>query len=127
MDSLSAEERKQLAREHNEELNSFVDNLSSGNIRRALDFLNAFIGSGHVNATKILDKYNQQGSYTIPVHEFMRAVIYDDHEHYDPSTSPIANLFDISTPDGREHFLLGNTQTNAEGQPYIGKVSGSLQ
>lgn len=22
--------------------------------------------------------------------------------------SPIANLFDISTPDGREHFLLGN-------------------
>jgi hypothetical protein len=38
----------------------------------------------------------------------MRAVIFGDHEHYDPSTSPIANLFDISGPDGREHFLLGN-------------------
>jgi hypothetical protein len=94
--------------EKNDELNSFVDNLSSGNIRRALDFLNAFIGSGHVNATKILSKYNEQGHYTISVHEFMRAVIFGDHEHYDPSTSPIANLFDISAPDGREHFLLGN-------------------
>jgi hypothetical protein len=94
--------------EESEELNSFVDNLSGGNIRRALDFLNAFIGSGHVNAAKILDRYEQQGSYTISVHEFMRAVIFGDHEHYDPSISPIANLFDISTPDGREHFLLGN-------------------
>lgn len=94
--------------ETNDELNSFVDNLSGGNIRRALDFLNAFIGSGHVNAAKILAKYEEQGSYIISVHEFMRAVIYGDHEHYDPSTSPIANLFDISTPDGREHFLLGN-------------------
>ena len=94
--------------EKNDDLNSFVDNLSSGNIRRALDFLNTFIGSGHVNAAKILAKYDLQGYYTISVHEFMRAVIYGDHELYDPATSPIANLFDISTPDGREHFLLGN-------------------
>ncbi len=36
----------------------------------------------------------------------MRAVIYGDHEYYDPAASPIANLFDISMPDGREHFLL---------------------
>lgn len=94
--------------ETNEELNSFVDNLSGGNVRRALDFLNSFIGSGHVNATKILAKQQEQGQYTISVHEFMRAVIFGDHEHYDPATSPIANLFDISTADSREHFLLGN-------------------
>ena len=92
--------------EKNDELNSFVDNLSGGNIRRALDFLNAFIGSGHVNATRILAKQQEQGFYVISVHEFMRAVIFGDNEHYDPSTSPIANLFDISSPDGREHFLL---------------------
>jgi hypothetical protein len=110
----------------NEELNSFVDNLSSGNIRRALDFLNAFIGSGHVNASKILSKYDEQGFYTISVHEFMRAVMFGDHEHYDPATSPIANLFDISTPDGREHFLLGNIvgfiERNANGAGQQGYV-----
>jgi hypothetical protein len=87
--------------EKNDELNSFVDNLSGGNIRRALDFLNAFIGSGHVNATRILANQQEQGFYMISVHEFMRAVIFGDNEHYDPSTFPIANLFDISTPDAR--------------------------
>jgi hypothetical protein len=40
------------------------------------------------------------------LHEFLRAIIYGDTEHYDPDASPIANLFDISQPDGREHFLL---------------------
>jgi hypothetical protein len=44
----------------------------------------------------------------------MRAVIFGDHEYYDPGASPIANLFDISTPDGREHFLLGILLTFAK-------------
>jgi hypothetical protein len=90
------------------ELVEFIDNLSGGNTRRALDFLMTFIGSGHVNAEKILNIANEQGYYTISIHEFMRAVIYGDFEHYDPSASPIANIFDISSPDGREHFLLPN-------------------
>jgi hypothetical protein len=94
--------------EDNDDLNEFVDNLSGGNVRQALDFLNAFIGSGHVNAARILSIYDQTSKYTVSVHEFMRAVIFGDHEHYDPVTSPIVNLFDISAPDGREHFLLGN-------------------
>jgi hypothetical protein len=91
-----------------ERLMEFIDNLSGGNTRRALDFVTAFVGSGHVNAEKILDIAEEFGSYTIPIHEFMRAVIYGDCEHFDPAASPIVNLFDISTPDGREHFLLAN-------------------
>lgn len=86
----------------------FIDELSGGNTRRALDFLLTFIGSGHVNAEKILNIADEQGHYNIPIHEFMRAVIYGDFEHYDPAGSPIANVFDISSPDGREHFLLPN-------------------
>ena len=34
------------------------------------------------------------------------AVIYGDNEFYDPLASFVPNLFDISTRDGREHFLL---------------------
>jgi hypothetical protein len=86
----------------------FIDELSGGNTRRALDFLLTFIGSGHVNAEKILNIADEQGHYNIPIHEFMRAVIYGDFEHYDPAGSPIANIFDISSPDGKEHFLLPN-------------------
>jgi hypothetical protein len=90
------------------QLVEFIDNLSGGNTRRALDFLITFVGSGHVNAEKILNVASQQGYYTISIHEFMRAVIFGDFEHYDSSASPVANVFDISSPDGKEHFLLPN-------------------
>lgn len=83
----------------------FLDNVCGGNIRLALEFVRAFIGSGHVDSGKILTLYRTQGNYTVPLHEFLRAIIYADHEHYSPAASQIVNLFDISAPDGREHFL----------------------
>jgi len=91
--------------EDNEQLITLIDNLAGGNIRLALDFIGSFIGSGHVDTRKILDAFDKTGSYTIPVFEILRAVLYGDHEHYDPDASPIANIFSISRPDGREHFL----------------------
>jgi len=91
--------------ENNRHLISFVDNMPGGNIRLALNFVQTFIGSGHVNTQKILNTYREQGNYLVPLHEFIRAVTYADHEHYSPDASEIFNLFDVSTPDPREHFL----------------------
>lgn len=84
----------------------FVDNMCAGNIRRALDFIADFVGSAHVNAPKILEIIDRQGHYNLPLHEFLRAVLRGDHEHYDPADSPLMNVFDISMRDGREHFLV---------------------
>jgi len=96
-----------LSLKKNRELTELIDNLSGGNVRRALGFLTEFVGSGHVDSTKIVRiQEAQSGGYTVPVHEFLRAIIYGDAEHFDPSTVPIANLFDISIPDEREHFLV---------------------
>ena len=92
--------------ESNEKLLALIDNLSTGNIRRALEFVSRFIGSGHVDTTKILDIYEREGRYFVPPHEFLRAIVHGDSEFYDPNSSPVANLFEISQPDGREHFLL---------------------
>jgi len=92
--------------DNNEKLMESIENVASGNVRLALDLIKAFIGSGHVDTQKILDCVAQHGGYIIPLHEFLRSVMYGDSEHYDPSTSPIANLFDLSTLDGKEHFLL---------------------
>ena len=89
----------------NRYLNEFLDNMSGGNIRLALEFVRAFIGSGHVDTEKILNIHRDTGKYLVPLHEFLRAVTYGDHEHYSPGASEILNLFDISTADGREHFL----------------------
>jgi len=89
----------------NRYLIEFLDNMCGGNIRLALEFVRAFIGSGHVDTGKILNIYRDTGRYLVPLHEFLRAVIYGDHEYYSPTASGILNLFDISTADGREHFL----------------------
>ena len=91
--------------ERNPELTEFVDNVCGGNIRLALDFIRVFVGSGHVDTGKILDIYRESGSYTVPLHEFLRAVMYGDNRDYDPRASEITNLFDVRSPDGREHFL----------------------
>jgi hypothetical protein len=85
---------------------SLVDNLSAGNVRLALEFIATFVGSGHVDTRKILDIVERTGRYIIAPHEFLRAVLYGDFEHFDPTASPLANLFDISEADGGEHFLL---------------------
>ena len=94
-----------LSFDKNVELIEFVDNVCGGNIRLALDFIRVFVGSGNVDTGKILEIYRDSGSYTVPLHEFLRAVIYGDQRDYDPMASEITNLFDILSPDGREHFL----------------------
>jgi hypothetical protein len=106
------------------ELVEFVENLSGGNVREALGFLNTFVGSGHVNTLKILDIEEKEGKYLIPLHEFVRAVIFGDHEYYDPAASPIANIFEISTDDGREHFLLSLLLTHVERTGEVGRRDG---
>lgn len=107
----------------------FFDNLSVGNIRQALSLLESFIGSGHVATQKILDIEAAEGagSYAIPLHEFMRAVIYGDHEFYDPSSSPVANVFDISSPTAREHFLLLIFLAYIEKQGEVGAREGYVE
>jgi hypothetical protein len=87
-------------------LNEFIDNIAGGNVRLALDLVRGFFGSGHVNTQKIIDIYTRSGSYYISLHEFLRAVIFGDSQYYDPDRSPIANLFDVSYLDEKEHFLL---------------------
>ena len=92
----------------NRELSECIDNISGGNIRLALDLVRGFFGSGHVDTQKIVDiqRQEEKGGYTVPLHEFLRAVIFGDNFYYDSNRSPIANLFDISSNDPKEHFLL---------------------
>jgi hypothetical protein len=90
----------------NKELSECIDNISGGNIRLALNLVTSFFGSGHVDTQKIVKIQDEERGYTVPPHEFLRAVIFGDNLYYDSSRSPIANLFDISSNDSREHFLL---------------------
>lgn len=108
------------ALESNQALVELIDNLSSGNTRRALDFVSTFVGSGYVQTSRILEAQKTARPYVIPLHEFQRAILYGDHKYYDPSTSPIPNLFAVSTKDPKEHFLapilLAMVQTLGESE-----------
>jgi hypothetical protein len=106
------------------ELVEFVENLGGGNVRAALSFLDTFVGSGHVDTRKILDIQGETGSYTIPLHEFVRAVIYGDYRYFDPSASPIANVFEISSPHLHEHFLLPLVLAHVERLGEVGQQEG---
>ncbi|RAO63612.1 hypothetical protein [Micromonospora saelicesensis] len=88
------------------ELNEIIDNLSGGNVRTALEFLTTFIGSGYVSTSRVLEIAGRGSVYIVPTHEFIRAIIFGDYDYFYPSASKICNVFDISTDDGREHFLM---------------------
>jgi predicted type IV restriction endonuclease len=90
----------------NNELSECIDNVSGGNIRLALDLVRGFFGSGHVDTHKIVRLQSESENYTVPLHEFLKAVICGDNSYYDSSRSPIANIFDICSNDAKEHFLI---------------------
>jgi len=117
---------------NNYELIEFIDNVCKGDVRTALEFISIFIGSGHVDTQKILDieEKNSPGEhYYVPLHEFLRAIIYGDNKYYNPQTSPITNLFDISTGDAKEYFLLSllidfiNRQSSSAGSEGFVDIS----
>jgi len=91
--------------QNSESLIEAIDNLSGGNVRLALEFIRRLVGSGHIDTRKILDIYSKSKSYFVGLHEFLRTIIYGDNIYYDPNTSPASNIFEISTPDPKEHFL----------------------
>lgn len=90
----------------NKALVQLIDNLSYGNVRQALEMVRNFFGSGHTNTGKILELNSQTNKYTIPLHEFLRAITYGDHYYYHPDRSPLTNIFDLRYPDGKDHFTI---------------------
>ncbi len=66
-----------------DDLIELIDNVSGGNVRVALDQVKAFMGSGHIDTEKIVRVYEEAGSYLVPLHEFLRAILFGDAKYYD--------------------------------------------
>lgn len=90
----------------NPDLAEFCATISNGNMREALGYLTTFLSCGHVDAEKILRNWRDTGSYTIPLHEFAKAVMLSDREHYAGDISTVTNIFDYGSSDDRELFLV---------------------
>ncbi|KRB10290.1 hypothetical protein ASD86_25165 [Lysobacter sp. Root690] len=110
------------------EIIELIDNLCSGNVRRALEYIQVFVGSAHVDSAKILEAMERAGRYTLPIHEFLRAIIHKDGEYYDPAATPIIpNLYDIVADDAREHFACLLTLAYIEHAGQVGGAYGFVE
>jgi hypothetical protein len=94
--------------ERNADLYECIVNVAGGNVRTALSMVRDFFGSGHVDTEKIvsLSRHDRKNGYTIPLHEFLRALIFGDSQHFHPERSPVANVYDIPYAESKEHFLI---------------------
>jgi hypothetical protein len=91
--------------QHNEELQEFLANVTGGNVRELLQFITAFFGTPNVNAEKIVEIVNREGVYRIPLHDVSKAALLGDYAHYSSERSLALNVFDVRSPEPREHFL----------------------
>jgi hypothetical protein len=90
-----------------EALQSTLINLSGGNARRALELMKVFINSPHGLHRQTLNRDREaERDYLVPAHAFLAAALLGDARFYSPTASQIPNLFDVSSEDPREHFLL---------------------
>lgn len=76
----------------------FLEHISPGEIRRALDQLARFFYSGHTNMDALLNAARNGRKLTVGFHEFLTSIILGDREYYSEANSDIVNLFYV---DGR--------------------------
>ncbi len=89
---------------NNKEIREILSNITGGNVRLVMDFIAKFISNTNVDSDKIIS-FSKEDDYLIPLHEFSKAAILGDYSYFNEDTSLAMNLFEISSPDIKEHFL----------------------
>lgn len=104
--------------EEDKNFSEIIENLANGDVRLGLKMAQNFLGNPHMNQEGWLSR--SEGKYfpKISFDYFLKSIILEDNIYYVPDHKYVANLFDISSLDGKEHFaaplLLG----------YLDQVSG---
>lgn len=104
---------------------NFIDSISVGNMRDALEMYSNFIISGNTNIDEIFTKYEQSKSYQIAYHQFIKAIILGEHKFYSQDNSKIMNVFDFDYSLGDSHFtqlrILKYLEDNLNKSTRIGR------
>ena len=90
----------------NNSIQQFLSNITGGNTRLVIELITAFFGSPNVHSEKIVLIEERDRNYIVPLHEFTKHALLGEYAYYNALSSLVAcNIFDISAPDPREHFL----------------------
>ncbi|NSM25808.1 hypothetical protein HT094_16660 [Shewanella sp. ZOR0012] len=76
------------------EVGKLLEVLAAGDIRNALRMTRHFLEHGYSNPGKAMQTYLSSGSYTLPRHEALRAILLGSYPVYSEETSLIGNPFD---------------------------------
>lgn len=76
------------------EVGKLLEVLAAGDIRNALRMTRHFLEQGYSNPGKAIQTYRTKGSYTLPRHEALRAILLGSHAVYSEEYSLIGNPFD---------------------------------
>ena len=82
----------------------FLESISMGHLRKAMEIFSLFLVSGHTDASKMLTIYRGAHSYLIPLHEFIKSIGLGDNKYYHSELSVVLNLFSISDESRPSHF-----------------------
>lgn len=115
----------------NKDLMEFLVNVSAGNVRLAVELVARFFGNPNVQSEKIVRLIGEGEAYLVPVHEFAKTALLGDYAHFQESSSVASNIFDISYPDQKEHFLslliLGylswNVAASGSAEGFVGRAA----
>lgn len=90
---------------HNHQLFEFIVNVSSGNVRVAVELVSRYFGSPNVESERIVKIIKETGSYNVPLHEFAKAGLLGEYSHFQEESSLASNVYTVIYADKREHFL----------------------
>jgi hypothetical protein len=89
----------------------FINDVSGGNMRQALRFIDAFMTSGNTDVDEMINVEANlpPGSapeihYQIPLHHIIKSIVLEDHKYYSSSNSNIMNLFQVNPQYTNSHF-----------------------
>lgn len=82
----------------------FIEAISFGDMRFALNLLNTFMTSGTTDVGKILIIQMKDGDYTVAFHEFIKSITLGEFRYYKENRSFIINIYDIKPEANSSHF-----------------------
>lgn len=106
----------------------FIECISFGNMREALDMFARFLYSGNTDVDKMLNIFSTQKRYYVGFHEFAKSVILGDKYYYRESESKVLNIFNCGAEQNSSHFtglrllnylLEFSSISSPEGQGFI--------
>lgn len=76
------------------EIGNLLEVLAAGDIRNALRMTREFIEHGYTNPGKAIRVYKEKGTYILPKHEALRAILLGNQAVYSEAYSLVGNPFD---------------------------------